>query len=380
MLSSLRKTFPFRDWLMQGDDSAAKRPNVASIAHGDVITFAALEQSDLSGKSCIVGTPTVYHFNGSQFTSYPLFSMTYAHLCQMIIAGQETDTPYLALSKKIPDAHKAELCMDEDYTRLQRGDMPQHLYVREHTAGMVDWLHMHYELKIPLARGTSIAPDNEVKTFDYSLYVSLKEYKALEIERFASGDIIAYATVFRPAEDIITIDRGAAPRRMTPPSHEKTKPASKTQNPPTKPTEKPSTTSKIKSEANNAQDSAQIFELPVHTPTPATVPAKPTPGSNRLIPAMPHDGNHSGAIQVNLRMASKLVDEALRNDMRVTDVIRKALGLGVHNTDQVSFDLQLSEKDYKVLADRFDVDLSDKDKIHEFIMEELSHFTGEPQD
>ena len=397
MLSSIKKTLHLREWIISNEEGLNKKPDIASITAGDIIVFGVTEQKELSQKRCIVGEPSIYHFHGSQFTSYPLLTVQHQPICQMIIAGNEGQTPYLALSKRVSDAHKMELCIDEDYKRLCKGDLPQHLYVREHTAGMSDWLYMHYETKIDHARGTVISANDDVKTFGYSLYVSLKEYKALELERSPSGELAIYATVFRPASDILAIHKGAADRIKKPDGAKSTveKPSqssapipnasalSEEPSKPAKPIVKETLTEPDQSvmsplaakpghtKTDQDKDSAKIFTLPMSSQVPTRSEVKKIEPTDKQV-------TQYSQVKCNLRMASKLVDEALRNDMRVTDVIRKALGLSINSTDHITFDLQLTEADYKILADRFDLDISDKNKIHELIMEELGHFTGEP--
>lgn len=355
MLEGLRKRLLGIESLASWDDGAVRRTLPREIATGDIITFALLEQKDISGKSCIVGTPTLYQFNQQQFHSYPLYSQDHKLLCSMIVANREGRAPYLALSRKIPIMRKKELFTDEDYARLARGEIPFHLYAREHTGGMADWLYMHYEVKIREAKGSSISAENQVKHFTYGLYISVKEHKALEIERFPSGDFDLHATVFRPATDIVSVEhKGAMKAGMMPKSMMDSAP---------------------ETAVNAPKSSAQIFDLtavakPIAPVSEEKLPAKPAFVPTGIVP-------YEAAIQCNLRMASKLIDEALRSDIRVSDVIRKALGLKVAEMDFIAFDLRLNANDYRVLAERFDVDVNDKATIHHCIMEELGHFTGE---
>jgi hypothetical protein len=226
-------------------------------------------------------------------------------------------------------------------------------------------------VKIREAKGSSISAENEVKNFSYGLYISVKEHKALEIERLPSGDFDLYATVFRPATDIVNVEpRGAIKAGMMPKSSF-APPAEAAVNAPVPPT--PKTPTPV---MDVPKSSAQIFDLTtVAKPTTPTLSEERLPAKPAFVPTgiVPYEA----AIQCNLRMASKLIDEALRSDIRVSDVIRKALGLKVAEMDFIAFDLRLSANDYKVLAERFEVDVNDKATIHHHIMEELGHFTGE---
>lgn len=449
MLDNLRKSLLRRQSWNAAEGDKGKSVDVRRIREGDILTFDQVDIGILSYVSCVVGLPLIHHFQGQQFTAYPLLSTDRTLLCHMIIAGSEQGRPYLALSRTIPEAKRHELCTEDDYKRLRQWKLPQHLYIREQACAMQDWLYMHYEAKITQLKGTTVTPQQEVRSYDYALYTSLREHKALELERYATGEIVIHATVFRPASDIIRIERGAAvskarkgekdvmaARQETPEAQHTGGAQSQPGSPAPADREDapgPSSAPEEDVAVQRAGEGRAFAETSIaslaglHQPSPASSQASAkqpqstaeaaqtqTPGKDngaskahpaqdqtgdsakiyQLPQAMKVQGSRNGdgqmaglsqsreieghRIRCNLRMASKLVDEAMRNDMRVSDVIRKALGLNVAETDQIAFDVKLSNRDYKILAERFDLDARQKDQIHELIMEELSHFTGEP--
>ncbi|NET71332.1 MAG: hypothetical protein F6K62_10505 [Sphaerospermopsis sp. SIO1G2] len=397
MLSSLRKTWQLGERIFSQDSQSKIGHAITSVTHGDMIIFGALDQPDLSQQRCMVGVPTIYHFPTHHFTAFPLYSTKHILLCYMIVAEQGGATPYLALSKKVPDTYITDLCMSDDVEALERGDMPDSLYVREYTARMPDWLYVHYEAALTGVRGTSIAANDKISTFDYTLYLASDNHKALEIERDISGALSVYATIFCPLSDVIDVVKGGAvhyqqmgkdetvmpamqevikgvppmPPAVAPRNHQSFH-AKEVMHEPSQPAIPP-----IESVKKN-NDSAQILELPMHTGMQHGALRSARYAAPMSPHASPANATANHKVQCNLRMAAKLVDEALRNDMRVGDVMRKALGLAVNQADHVAFDLQLSAHDYRILAERFDLDALQKDQIHALIMEELGHFTGEP--
>ena len=372
MIQSFVKKLQSQDWLPQLNEPRKRGGSLEKLSTGDMLLFGAMEQAELSHRKVVTGEPTQLHFASTQLTSYPLFDQEFNALCSLIVAQVKGRKPYLALSKKIERLRISEICMAEDVEHLAQGEYPKHLYIRKHTANLQEWLHLHYINKIRDAKGTKILPDEDVKSFSYSLFIAQEQYKAIELERHIDGSFDLYATIFRPCSDIVDI-------RHAPKSFVAKQPAMTSA--PVEASAKPNQTNEIEAEqsvvaesspeAANAS-SAKIFTLPTARPAGASAI---TEQASTITPA-PSEQEWQ-TISCNLRMASKLIDEAMSNDMRVTDVIRKALGLRVAEADNVQFDLKLTDKDYIILADRFNVHPHDRETIHTLIMEELGYFTGE---
>ncbi len=362
VLNTLRKKLQLQEWLTSNDEPRRGKPTIDSIATGDRLTFGAMPQAQLSGKRFIVGAPAQYNFSSTQLTSYPLFDEEFNQVCHMIVAKVKNKAPYLAISRKLEQTRAEEICTEDDYQRLKTANYPHHLYVRKHTGDLQDWLHLHYANKIKNAKGTKILPDQDVKSFSYTLYVAEEQFKAIEIERHANGEFDVYATIFRPVSDIVEIkhqQRRAQEPKISTPDENATLPTALVSD-------------IVQTEETEEEREDKIITLPTALKVSTQAPVAHT---NETLPSLASQQPQN--ISCNLRMASKLIDEAMSNDMRVTDVIRKAIGLKIAESDTVQFDLKLTAKDYEILAERFDLDPSDTDKIHALIMEELSHFTGE---
>ena len=85
----------------------------------------------------------------------------------------------------------------------------------------------------------------------------------------------------------------------------------------------------------------------------------------------------SDLIECNLNVARKVFDEAHRNKMSLSDLIRKVIDLPVSLQETVHITLALSDEEYATLAKRFEIDPEDKAAIRAKIVEELASFTGE---
>ncbi|MDE3059621.1 MAG: hypothetical protein KGJ06_01250 [Pseudomonadota bacterium] len=84
----------------------------------------------------------------------------------------------------------------------------------------------------------------------------------------------------------------------------------------------------------------------------------------------------SDAIECDLRVANKIIDEAIRNEMRLTDIVRRIIELPVAYPESVQIPVTLTDEDYALLAIRYGIPASDKNAIKRRIIEDLNDFSG----
>jgi hypothetical protein len=84
----------------------------------------------------------------------------------------------------------------------------------------------------------------------------------------------------------------------------------------------------------------------------------------------------SDAIECDLRVANKIIDEAIRNEMRLADVVRRIIELPVANPESVQIPMTLTDEDYSLLAIRYGISAGDKNAIKRRIIDELNDFSG----
>ncbi len=109
------------------------------------------------------------------------------------------------------------------------------------------------------------------------------------------------------------------------------------------------------------------------------------PGQNHRQEAKavsPRNGNGNGAelendaIECDLRVANKIIEEAIRNEMRLSDVVRRIIALPVAYPEAVQIPVTLSDADFQLLAIRYGMPASNRDAIKTRIIEEINDFSG----
>lgn len=81
-------------------------------------------------------------------------------------------------------------------------------------------------------------------------------------------------------------------------------------------------------------------------------------------------------IECDLRVANKIIDEAIRNEMRLTDIVRRIIELPVAYPESVQIPMTLTDSDFSLLAIRYGISASDRNAIKRRIIEDLNDFSG----
>lgn len=82
------------------------------------------------------------------------------------------------------------------------------------------------------------------------------------------------------------------------------------------------------------------------------------------------------AIECDLKVANKIIEEAIRNEMRLSDVVRRIIALPVSNPESVHIPVMLTESDFQLLAIRYGIPATDRVALKARIIEELGDFSG----
>lgn len=82
------------------------------------------------------------------------------------------------------------------------------------------------------------------------------------------------------------------------------------------------------------------------------------------------------SIDCELHVANKIIDEAIRNEMRINDVVRRVIGLPVSQQESVQIPVTLTDQDYSLLAIRYGISSGDHEAIKKRIIEDLGDFSG----
>lgn len=89
-----------------------------------------------------------------------------------------------------------------------------------------------------------------------------------------------------------------------------------------------------------------------------------------------NNGMDNEAIECELRVANQIIEEAIRNEMRLSDVVRRIIELPVAHQESVHIPLNLADEDFSLLAIRYGIPASDRNAIKSRIIQELGDFSG----
>lgn len=273
--------------------------------------------------------------------------------------------------------------------------------------------------------------------FKYTLLASSSNENAIEIEKYPDGRVEMYATVYRRTSDIgevshpmrpdVKLASGKVEEKSSALANEKPLPSlqgSKAENqsvanvvksapiklqefvpPPVEakvPEVKPVTKVEVKAEA------LPPVKAEVEKPAAPAVVAAPLVQPESIIPqqkqekttmsmtslaangAAPYaastqevktmsktvNGMENDAVECDLRVANKIIDEAIRNEMRLSDVVRRIIELPVAHQEAVHIPVTLSDEDFSLLAIRYGIPASDKNAIKRRIIDDLNSFSG----
>jgi len=395
---------------------------------GSVLGFGFVPQAILSGRRLHVHSINTYQFGEESLTSFVLAQDKDVNMGVSMIVAESEGEHYLAISRRISINDRAKLFDVPELDAVMDKAEPTTLSCKEHILDFKGWVVPSYKREIQKLKGRIFKGDfrkiplsagGAPQEFEYTLLVSDTNEHAIEIEKYSDGRVEVYATVYRRMSDIGEITHpGAA---------EMGRPDIKLASPPAKPAEAP-----VMSAPALAPDNTKTapIKLPEFTPPPAPaaapVIAKPaaedkpktslpagqfTVTPTKETPKMESTVNGTGAaksglfvqanapetyprqeikavtnealknfetdaIECDLRVANKIIDEAIRNEMRLTDIVRRIIELPVAYPESVQIPMTLTNEDYSLLAIRYGISSSDRASIKKRIIEDLNDFSG----
>ncbi len=491
MLKQLLRFFPGDEWLPVKRQVNGKEGEWwKKLNRGTRLSFGQMTQPELSGRDLVVGDTCRYDFGSAHFVAYLLEEADVTDagrvVAQIIVADGRRDECYLAISKRINEVDQKRLLDEDVLEQVRTQSTSPRLHLRASgVVGFAPWVVETYRKQISGIRGRKALLGRD-RAFDYTLFVSPNNEKAIEIEQYEDGTCDMFLTVYRPASDILSILHAMRPDvEKTHPVLVKNSGVHEIEEDAVVAAAEPVRVSgqkladiraqiqltveqereKLRSQAKadivaKAQEQAkseQFVEVSLADikPAAAKVDVKPAPDASVTLtfeqlkkaqqtkqaqssvvatpvaqapvlvtpevkkPDVPSVGAEKSEalivaeivadvihdepvkiemegdapivvaepavsrepsetrIDCHIRVAAKIIDEALRADLRLEDVVRKALGLKIAPAETVSFALHLSEKEYHDLAERYGCKPEEKQAIHAMIIEELVDFSGE---
>lgn len=110
-------------------------------------------------------------------------------------------------------------------------------------------------------------------------------------------------------------------------------------------------------------------------PAPASVETISKAEPRALATSRPAEMEND-AIECDLRVANKIIEEAIRNEMRLSDIVRRIIALPVAYPESVQIPVTLSDNDFQLLAIRYGLSASDRQAIKAKIIDEINDFSG----
>ena len=380
---------------------ALRQPSMKlnNLGPGSVLSFAASSTlPQLAGKRATITQVRTYRFNSDIQISYALdvagdqrFSLTLA---------EDEQGFYLAVSRELSELEQDQwfgrdalsffteastaktIRCKVDFTR--EGDWAAPRYSKT-----VDWV----EGSVLLGRMSTASLGRQVKQFHYNLLVAESGDRALEIEHEdTTGDSRILVTVYRPVEDINTI---AEPLPHVPVPEVKPQPVAVAPKPPeplvlndeepplfghseiaTAPAPRPD----FRRMNDNAPPSIHVGRTEMR-PQPAMeaimaadMPPLPSFLTTRDSSYLSLDEvfpPETDRVRCDLRSAKVMIDMALTRGVRVRDVLREMIGLDSMMSDEVMFDLPLSDDDFRKLGQRYRLRPDNREEIRARLQEEL---------
>lgn len=325
----------------------------------------------LRARKCAIRGVRTYRFGNDSVTSYQL-NVEGTEQYSLAIA-EDTDGHYLALSRQLDEAEQDEWFGRDALSFFTEPSTARTIRCKADQGVEAAWAGDRYAKIVDWVAGVLVGVSKAEGAFRYNLLVTENGQKALEIEHYeASGRNTVYVTVYRPIEDILTIAE-AIPYIPAP-----AKPAPMPEAP------KPQRHAPRPDFRRITDDVPPIHVAPVIEPVLAAMPVKteteqpPLPSfltSAREEPAylsldevIPPETER---VRCSARAAKALLDVSLERGIRVRDVLRELLGLESALSDEVIFELPLSERDYRALAQRYRLRPDHTDEIRRRLQEEL---------
>lgn len=345
---------------------------VDQLRPGTGILFAeSCPLPELRARQAIVRGLRHYRFGTDNVTSYQL-TVDGSERFSLAVA-EDTDGHYLAISRQLSDKEQDIWFGRDALSFFMEPSTAKTIRCKADRAIEGAWAADRYVKSVDWLAGQVVGAPRGESEFRYNLLVNETGEKAFEVEHFeATGLSQVQVTVYRPIEDILTItpNVGVPARKPTLVS-----PAPE----PEAPTALP---------PRSRPDFRRASDEPIHVPAAAAEPTEEPPLFAEEQPPLPsflttREGNapylsldevlgpEPERIRCSLRTAKALIDVSLERGVRVRDVLRDILGLESAATEEVMFELPLSDRDYRQLAQRYKVRPDHRDEIRARLQDEL---------
>ncbi len=352
----------------------------ADMSVGKVVRFASrCPLAPFTGAEALVVAARQYRFGNDLMKSYQLQIGGAKHFYLTI--AEDDQGQYLGISRLLNEAEQESWFGRDALGFFTEASSAKSIRCKADLAVEGEWAGARYSKTVDWVEG-SIAPAESPRLahmIHYSLLVTEAGDKALEIEHEdASGENRFFITVYRPIEDIVAVDEARAPEPT--PAAKKAVPANDDV-----PLFKEPALTTPQAHPKQRMDFRRLDEpLPqIHIErTPAAM--NPQDDEPTDLPAflLNRESNYlsldnvippeAERVRVGIAAARGLIEVAMLRNVRVRDVLRDMLGLQSAMSDEVIFELPLTDEDYRTLAMRYKLRPDHRVEIRSRLEEELS--------
>jgi len=336
---------------------------LADLHEGCVVGFGFMPQKNISGRRIPLTQVNSYLFDDDSFLAYRLQDDG-IDMNLIVADGDDQAHRYLALSQPVEPRLFRSLFVSplpHDWFGMQEGET---IDAAPRVLGLAQgWFAARYTLAMT-ARGYLLEGDFRLRkaadrvklarAFDYVLLVDDANNHALEGERYDDGEIRIYATVYRPVTDIGEMSRPHRVQNLLQPLPEL-----------------------------SLESISEAIPMPVISEEPHALVtlAEPAPlhgkfGRIQPVEAPLYMEPRQETLACETRLAGRIIDEAERNQMPLTELIRKVIDLPARIQEEVLIPFALEDTEYAELARRYNLPAADREAIRQQILEELKQFVG----
>lgn len=367
------------------------RFSLSELAVGKTVRFAkSCPLKPLSSAMAKIIAARLYRFGDDSFTSYQLQIGKATHF--YFTVAEDDQGHYLSISRAL-NAMEQDIWFGRDaLSFFTEASSAKSIRCKADLMAEGDWAAARYSKTVDWVEGT-VAPIDSIRlarTLHYNLLVNEPGDKALEVEHDdANGDNRVFVTVYRPIEDIAALedvidleeseaekDASATLAAIAETINDINRPVR--EEPPL--FREPMLSSEMPRARMDFRRKEEVIEGPIHIErtevtltkeeTSIELPSFLIAQENRLEldEVIPPEAER---VRVSIAAANTLIQHAMSKQVRVRDVLRDLLGLQSALSEEVIFELPLSDEDYRTLAMRYKLRPDHRVEIRSRLEEEL---------
>lgn len=375
--------------MLNGNDDASPRPAAPvrqpqpafdALTVGKIISFSAsCPLAPLAGASAVVVAVRRYRFGADEVKSYQLQLGKERHY--FLTVAEDDMGKYLGISRQLSEAEQDSWFGHDALGFFTEASSAKSIRCKADMEAEGAWAAGRYAKTVDWVEGI-VAPNESPRlahSIHYSLLVNETGDKAFEIEHEdTSGENRFFITVYRPVEDIASIE-AARPPAPTPPQVAAPSLAANDDVPLFKEPQLTTPIAHPKQRLDFRRLDESLPEIHIERTPPSLneedsldLPAFLLQREERpylsLDAVLPPEAER---VRVGIGAARGLIDTALRKNVRVRDVLREMLGLESAISDEVIFEMPLTDADYRTLAMRYKLRPDHRLEIRARLEEEL---------